>query len=271
MIETCLRVLGIFLLTASFVWGCQPLGDDDDNGDDDDTAGGTPYCWTVAPVSGQLAVIEVDMDAGTWTEYGRYGQAVNSSFHTGGLARSGDTLVMAAYLGNNFQWMELDMAADTIVRGSDTDNVSVSIHDQEFIALGYHHQDVHRYADFDALNYGNPSSTITMDPHASRLGVCEDELYTAWHSTNELDVYDPTTGAYLHTLPLDDFDTWVWGISMVGGQVHVIDDGRGAYMANGTRIASFDPVTGANTGNVFIDFAGTEFGPGPAGLWCEAY
>jgi hypothetical protein len=244
---------------------------DDDLGDDDTAADGEapgePWCWTVAPVGGQLAVLQVDPVAGTWFEYGRFGQGVNSSFHTGGIGRSGDSLVMSAYLGNDFQWVELDMAADSFTAGPPTYGVSISAHGQELVTLGC--AGLCWYPDYAALISGNPGSETPAEFHASRLGIHGNTVYTAWHSTGELDVHDAITGSFQYTLGLQDYETWVWGISGAGGVVYVIDDGRGAYADQGVRIAGFDPASGANVSNVFLDVFPDLYTVWPSGLWCS--
>lgn len=265
-----------FLSWGIVAFGCTPMAaddpfvDDDDVGDDDvgdDDLAGDPWCWTVAPVDGQLAVLQLDPGAATWSEYGRYGQGVNSSFHTGGIARQGDTLVMAAYLGNNFQWVELDLVADVFTAGGGTSEVSVSTHAGDLVA--FCGGGVCTYPDFAALDANSPASVVPCDYYATRHGVHGDTLYTAWHSTTEIDVFDVFSGAYLDTLELEDYDTWVWGISRVGDVLYVIDDGRGAYSDQGVRIASFDAFTGTHLGSMFVDLDPLLYGQRPSGLWCE--
>ena len=82
-------------------------------------------------------------------------------------------------------------------------------------------------------------------------------------------MHDVTTSAFIRAIPLQDFDTWVWGISVADGKLHIIDDGRGAYAYLGVRIAVFDPVSGTNLQNVFLN--GLPYSHVPSGLWCEVY
>jgi len=250
-------------------FGDDDVGDDDVGDDDtgDDDVSEDPWCWTVAPAGGQLAVLQMDAAAGTWFEYGRYGQGVNESFHTSGLARKDDTLVMAAYLGNNFQWAELDMAADVFTAGSGTDTVSTAMHGKNIATLC--NEGLCLYDDFAALDAGVPVDISPVEYYASRLGIHGDTLYTAWHSTAEIDVYDVITATYQHTLQLEDYDTWVRGISQVHDLLYVLDDGRGAHADQGQRIAVFDASTGLLDHDMFFDVSPGGYSHVPTGLWCE--
>ena len=39
-------------------------------------------------------------------------------------------------------------------------------------------------------------------------------LYAAWHSTNEIDVFRLPSGTTAGTITLEDFDSWVYGLSV---------------------------------------------------------
>jgi hypothetical protein len=128
------------------------------------------------------------------------------------------------------------------------------------------------YPDFEALGSRSPSSTIGENVAATRLGVFGDEAYCAWHSTNVVDVVSMIDGSLIRTIPLEDYDTWVWGVSVAGGRLFLIDDGRGDYPdeGRGVHIVSFDPVTGERRGDVTIDVFPDQFMIWPSGLWCES-
>lgn len=53
----------------------------------------------------------------------------------------------------------------------------------------------------------------------SRMAVDGDTLYSAWHSTDTIETYDLLTGAALGDIPLDNYDTWVNGMSVIDGML----------------------------------------------------
>jgi hypothetical protein len=74
----------------------------------------------------------------------------------------------------------------------------------------------------------------------TRMTAHGDLLYSAWHSTNEIDVQSLPTGSAERTIPLEGYDTWITGLS-------VTDDGL--LVLNATfpegRVAVFEEATGA--------------------------
>lgn len=56
----------------------------------------------------------------------------------------------------------------------------------------------------------------------SRFTVYDDTLYSAWHSTDEIDVNSLPYGADLGTIFLEDYDTWVNGMSVIDGELLVL-------------------------------------------------
>ncbi|MCB9763865.1 MAG: hypothetical protein H6739_29110 [Alphaproteobacteria bacterium] len=258
-----LRVAPLLLLAA-----CVGRGDGDtaDTAVDTGVSVGPITCLSVAPIGGQVAVLEMDMSTGTWSEVGRYG-STSSSLHVGGLARTGDLLTMAAYGGNDFEWWQLDLNAGTLTQGSDTSQVSVASDGVDLFtytsggAIG-------RYADFAALDADSPSA-VSAEDHISgtRLGVDGALAYVAWHTTAEVTVHDVVTGLQLRTIPLDRWDTWVWGVSVADGDLFLIDDARGPYSGSDERIGRYDQNTGALLDEVF--FTNVPEGGRVSGLWCE--
>jgi hypothetical protein len=56
----------------------------------------------------------------------------------------------------------------------------------------------------------------------SRFTVYGDTLYSAWHSTDEVDVNALPYGADLDTIFLEGYDTWVNGMSVIDGELLVL-------------------------------------------------
>ena len=240
-------------------------GDDDDTADDDDVADddddGPVRCWTVAPTGGSLAVIQIDFDAREHFEVGVYGSGLSSSFHTAGLASVGDDLYMAGYHGNTNHWIRVNRSTDVMELGIATHESSitatVSGHLAAFCGTGYC-----EYASFEDLLDGAASHhSASIDLHASRLALDGDELFTAWHSTNELDVFDRHSGALLRTVPLEGWNGWVWGLGAADGLVHLLDGD-----ATQTLVVQFDGVTGERLAEVALN--NLSYDHKPTGLWC---
>ena len=74
--------------------------------------------------------------------------------------------------------------------------------------------------------------------HASRMTVQGSTLYTAWHSTDEIDVFRLPSGGTVGTITLEDFDSWVFGIS-------VTSDGLLLLLSMSYDIIIFDETTGS--------------------------
>lgn len=56
----------------------------------------------------------------------------------------------------------------------------------------------------------------------SRFTVYGDNLYSAWHSTDEVDVNSLPYGADQGTIFLEDYDTWINGMSVIDGELLVL-------------------------------------------------
>ena len=76
---------------------------------------------------------------------------------------------------------------------------------------------------------------IPVDLHASRITAHDDVVYTAWHSTSEIDRFHLPGGDPAGTVQLQGFDTWIDGMSVLDGEQLVVN-------AAGTqgRLAVFD-------------------------------
>ena len=236
------------------------VADDDTAGDDDTGETTVSRCWTTAPADGQLAVIEIDVEVGTYNEVGRYGSGLASSFHTAGIAELGDQLIGAGYDGNTTRWTRIDRATGETEIGAATSEWSVAATSSGNLATicgdGYC-----EYTSFEELQSGWPVHHADGDYQASRLAVEGDQVYGAWHSTSEIDVHDRLTGARLRTVALEGWDGWVWGIGVHDGFIHLLDgDFSEPY------VARFDGVTGELLAEVVLE--NLDYDHKPTGLWC---
>ncbi len=62
---------------------------------------------------------------------------------------------------------------------------------------------------------------------ATRLTINDQTMYTAWHSTDEVDVYPLPSGAPHTVVPLQYYDTWIWGMSVTDDDLLVITGNSG--------------------------------------------
>ena len=186
-----------------------------------------------------------------------------------GLAEVGEDLLLDLLGGvGDPGRVELDLAEGTRTQGSFTEGESAIAHDgTDFIRLrdqGFV-EGIAGYTDFAAINHNSHAWTVQL-PFISptlRLGATADEIYISNHATEDyVYVTDRHTGSWLRSVTLEDYDAWVWGISVVGDKLHLIDDGRNDYGDAGTRIAQFDATTGELLADVFLSGS-------PSGLWCR--
>jgi hypothetical protein len=96
---------------------------------------------------------------------------------------------------------------------------------------------IHNCPSFHDAQCGRCSS-MGYDIRDSRMTAYEDTLYTAWHSTEYITTVDILSGEELGDVEIEDFDTWVYGMSL-------IDDGLLVILERSSAIRVFDPVTGA--------------------------
>jgi hypothetical protein len=113
------------------------------------------------------------------------------------------------------------------------------------------------YEDWDHAMAGI-GETIPVSVFATRMTAHGDRLYSAWHSTDEVLVNQLPTGEELPSIMLEDYDTWIWGIS-------VTDDGW-FMIANRGNITIFDVDTGAQLDTIELEGGGVHHGLG--GLVC---
>jgi hypothetical protein len=127
----------------------------------------------------------------------------------------------------------------------------------------------------NVLVYDSPrdaSFGLPSESWNSRLGTASGSgdtvLPLAWHSTDtiHLTTSDNRTGT---ALVLENFETWITNMQVLGDMVLVSDDGRGEWDRFGRRLGIFDRATGANLGNVFFDPGLTAPRWNNEAWWCE--
>lgn len=106
---------------------------------------------------------------------------------------------------------------------------------------------IREYTSFAALVANQPSRTLPA-PSAFSLGVGQDRLIAAWHSTNEVTLVSLVDGSHT-TSPLQGYDNWIFGSAEAFGHRYMV----GGWAADSTGIHQFDPDTGAGQGRLFGD------------------
>lgn len=227
------------------------------------------WCWTVAPtVSGDVALLWVDPDTATWREAGVFAGPFDSTFHTNGIGRIGDELVMLSIDGSGSDaWISLDIPTSTLTVGAPVDSDAVVTSDGVSL-WAQMDDDLCKFTDFSSLEAWSPDS-CTSDLFASeRIAVSGSYAYGAWHSQNYYREFDLASATQLAVIPLEDWDTWIWGMSVADGMLHLVNDDRGGYSGYGTRIARYDQHTGVLVDHMFL--SDLPYSSTPSGLWCES-
>ncbi|GDX82772.1 hypothetical protein LBMAG42_45830 [Deltaproteobacteria bacterium] len=222
--------------------------DPQDTGVDDPAVEGGPWCYTFR-ASGdaggtgesQVEQLEIDMSTGvgtTWMTYG--GAGVTTSFSTSGVAWNGHTFVVGYYDGNGWRWMELAPSTGLATDYGGVETPWVAWSGGDYIVQYHAYPDASRYSDLADIVADSPSGSINIRG-ATRFTVADGKLYGMWHSTAEMLLFDAVTGNPMGSIPLEGYNTWVWGISVFDDWMFAIDDGR---QYGFERIGWFDRGTG---------------------------
>jgi hypothetical protein len=113
--------------------------------------------------------------------------------------------------------------------------------------------DFQLFDSFDDAVVGATFEVLGIQDNNSRVGALGDRLYTAWHSTDELNRYDLANGNIPTAITLENFDGWVMGLVP-------LDDGRIVILSTMGAVHTFSE-TGESLATVSVD-------GGSAGLIC---
>lgn len=116
----------------------------------------------------------------------------------------------------------------------------------------------HVVGDIDALMAGELGLDLGYVPHGDRIGAGPDMLWISWPVTEELDRFDPVTGAQ-DPLRLEGHDGRVHGVARVDDEVIIVRDDPGGrpFMH---ELARFDADDGTLRGTIPVPSPGTVFG-----------
>lgn len=232
------------------------------------------WCWFLAPVDSfrpggdGMGLYVAGMDSATIVETRRFDGPTFSSL---GIAYTGTTLV-----AGQGRWYELDLATGDVRQGRRNSVegavAAVGVYDPNagrttLELVGLLDAGLGIFPSFDALDLDRPRARVMLSGF-TRLQVDGTTLYGAWHSTHELEVFDlRDLGADPRIIPLEGFDTWVNGIGVAGGMIHVLDGGRQLPGARTQRLARFD---GDGRALSEVRIPSDALGAGASGLWCDA-
>ncbi len=239
------------------------------------------HCLVLAPADdGAIEVWAVGLSTGRVAQVGAYGSDLwYGASRTAGMGRLGDHLLFQAFSSPGTR-LDLNLATGLVTEGATgaPGGPGTTVANGRVYELGSFNQSA-TYDSVAAYLAGTASGTFLTDPlTATRLAIAGQEVYGLWHSTDVIVVADLATGEKVSEVPLEGWNTWVWGVSAFDGKLAVLDDGRSHQMNRGVRLSTYDPVSGTRLGTVFLpSFRATEpFDPAldgldtMSGLWCES-
>lgn len=162
-------------------------------------------------------VVVVNVDLGEYATVVSSGVPLSNGRHINGLAE----------LPNEIVFCDKTLSRISLTDGERTDaevtcDSAADFDGQLHLLSAWPERPVTVAADFDAVAEDN--ETLPIEPYASRLGRVEGEaLLSAWHSAPDVDRWATDVP---ETVPLQQFDTWIDGLSGVPGSLVVLDDGR---------------------------------------------
>ena len=118
------------------------------------------------------------------------------------------------------------------------------------------------YASFADVLDDVPSNEADFAWTNERIAVGGETLFGALHSTNEVATFSASTAESTGSVSLENYNTWIWGMSAIGGELLLLDDGR--EHGYDVHVVAFDPATGAQ--NWSASFGQVTLN----GLWCDA-
>lgn len=105
------------------------------------------------------------------------------------------------------------------------------------------------YPSWEAVKSQAPNTKIPLESgQFSRMTARADTLWTAWHSTDHLDVFDLPTGKSKGALVLDGFDDWIEGLDITtDDRIFILGD------IAGSSLLGFDAKTGLQKSAVTLE------------------
>lgn len=209
----------------------------------------------------RVAVLDVDPYTGASQELAQFDMPTADYLGGVSLGKVGDVFVTTS--GGYVMSFDLSTGQSAVLRESEA---RVTADGQTF-ALFDNQQEgtVTYYSTVEGIAGTRYDLAVRGDVRARSVALHDGRLYAAWHSATQIDVHSAETLELLTTIPLQDYDTWVQGVSVVGDVLFLADNGRSDYFEDQQpRIYRYDLETGQQLGVVVAeDFY-------PEGMWCEA-
>jgi hypothetical protein len=222
-------------------------------------------CWTVVPVDGTLAILEVDLAAGTWRDLGRRGQDVSigecmrnlSLGIVGGsiLASQRDSLDLIAVDLESGETRGVETLGGKGLASYETGVVRIRASSLT-PGLAF-------YTDLDSVLDGVPSRTVLVEVSGDTIAAAAGRAYTmdSIFGDGTISVIDISSMEVEAELRLEGSGSTPTSLAASGDRLLAL-----VYTDANSSVASFDAETGA-----FIDSIALIGTPGtcrPAGLTC---
>lgn len=246
---------------------------EDTGGGDSETKSPGPWCYTFGAASQEedesphasLEQLEIDLTTGEGAVWMRYtGGHIGAPFETNGVTWNGHSFVLSYHNGSGDRWLEIDPTRGEVEDlGAARAPSAIAWSGADYIVQTDGESTEKRYADLPSILSDTPSGTIDLSG-VERFTVADDRvIYGMWHSADQAMILDASDGSLLQELPLEGYDTWVWGISVTERWLFAIDDGRQLPYK---RIGWFNRETGERVADVKVP-EGRQ-GRGYSGLYC---
>lgn len=219
-------------------------------------------CWTLQAVDGELRLLELDLASGRVSEVQRFSSPSDprfgSSFHTAGMASLDGQLILPGFTEGDFRWLELDpdTAEASVGELADPSTMSVATDGELLFATCDAPHTICAYESYAAVQAREVAGCVRVNELlGTRLNIDGRTLYSAWHSTDVVDVFDLETGERQRSIQLEGFDDWVAGLSVVGERLMILGDS-----SRDGHLWVFDVNSGAQLAR--LPFEGSA-------LWCQ--
>jgi len=211
-------------------------------------------CLTVT--QGGLALLGVDSGASCPVAP----VASHSLYDLSSLGWLGDVLYACSY---NEGLVRLDVQTGAVERLEMPCAAATADAGSLLILTGYEpgmssNSSVFRVAGYDGLLAGEAEATGVTNLWGERMTARDGLLYSAWHSTNTIQVHDLATGELVREVVLEGYDNWINGLDVTpDGRLLIL-----GYAEEGldSQLMVFDAVTGARLGTHLVPSADTAMG-----------
>ena len=194
-------------------------------------------CYTLSYEGEEMALRRLDPAPGTYVDVAR----------TTGLTSG---LRLTLYVDGDAAWLcqtnavtRWDLATGLVERGAGGCE-SIARHADGFVVADYDTATIYPTLEDAFAGTGGVPALLHDEVSTWAMTSWGDLGMGSWHSTDEIELFHWSTGAWNRSLVLEDWDTWVMGMSATGGSVMMLDDGRSDSLRGAVRLAAHDLVTG---------------------------